>query len=115
MEACSDKDSFSQVMKIEPEFGPCDHKTSDSSEDDWGLEHKAACDATEDYSSLGKASHEVEETRPSTEEWDEDNDEGGDPGHVLQLWPRPDHTGGGNNMTRVLQQHHTGNETMIIV
>ena len=93
-------------MKIEPQLVSCDHQTRDCSENDGGLKDKAASDAAEDHSSLGKAGHEVQQTRPAAEEWDEDYDEGGNSGHVLQLWTRPDDDAG-HNMARVLQQHHT--------
>ena len=68
VKACSYKDSFSQIVKIKPQFGSCDHKTCDGSENDGGLEDKTAGDATEDHTGLGKAGHEVEQTWPATEE-----------------------------------------------
>ena len=85
VEACSDEDSLGQIVEVEPEFVTGDDETRDCSEDDGGLEHEAASDATEDDSSLGEPCHEVEKTWPATKDGDEDDDEGGDPGHVLQL------------------------------
>ena len=85
VEACSDEDSLGQIVEVESEFVTGDDEARDCSEDDGGLEHEAASDATEDDSSLGEPCHEVKQTWPAAEDGDEDDDEGGDPGHVLQL------------------------------
>ena len=87
MEAGGDEDSLCQVVEAELELGPGDREADEGPEDDGGLEHEAARDTAEHHPGLSEASHEVQETRPATEDGDEHDDEGGDPSHVLQLRP----------------------------
>ena len=72
-------------METELMFCSMHSNPGESSEDDSSLEDKTASNTTEDHTSLGKPGHEVEETRPATEDGDEDNDECCDSSHVLYL------------------------------
>ena len=107
MKASSDQDSLRHVVEAELELSPGDCQADEGPEDDRGLEHEAARNAAQNHPGLGEAGHEVKQARPATEDGNEHNDEGGDPGHVLQLRPRARPPGGPRrNLTVVLDQQH---------
>ena len=106
VEAGRDQRGLGQVVQTEVQLGPVDGEVGEGPDDEAGLEDEAARHAAQHDAGLGKARHEVEETRPPAEDGDEDDDAGGDPGHVLQLpvavvvqW---------DQVTVVLQEQHAG-------
>ena len=72
-------------METELELIFCDNDKNEASKNDSRLKHQTTGNTTENHSCFCKASHEVEKTRPATEDWDEYDNKSCDPGHVFQL------------------------------
>ena len=104
MEAGRGQRGLGQVVQTELQPRPGDGEAGEGPQDEAGLEDEAARHAAQHDASLGKARHEVEETRPAAEDGDEDDDEGGDPRHVLQLPGAA--VVQGHQLTVVLQEQH---------